>query len=227
MLVKSFGCSFIFGTDLADAGPGYPVKNADGIMTPRGSQHTWPALYAKHLGYRYDCLAQPGCGNLHIAEYVLNHSNDNALYIVGWTWIDRFDYVDPKSTRWNAIRPVDTTSVAQTYYRDLHSQYRDKLTSLIHAKIVIDTLKEKGHPFIMTYMDDLMFEADYRTGNAVVDLQKYVRPYMTRFEDKDFLTWSRCHGYPESPGWHPLEQAHAQAADYIIETFDKKNTNAR
>jgi hypothetical protein len=35
-------------------------------------------------------------------------------------------------------------------------------------------------------------------------------------DGQTFLVWSRAQGYPESDRWHPLEQAHAQAADYWL-----------
>jgi hypothetical protein len=96
-----------------------------------------------------------------------------------------------------------------------------------NQKEIIDTLKQKGYPFIMTYMDDLTFDTRWHTTPAVVELQEYVRPYMTQFEGKSFLEWSRSNGYPETAKWHPLEQAHCAAADYIIKVFDKQNINVR
>ena len=137
MDIKSFGCSFIFGSELADQFESTP------------SRSTWPALLANHLNVGYQSYARPGIGNLQIAEQILNHLSP-ALYIIGWTWIDRFDYADSKSAQWHTILPVDTDPIAHHYYRDLHSQYRDKLTTLMNIKLVIDTLKQKDYPFIMT-----------------------------------------------------------------------------
>ena len=68
----------------------------------------------------------------------------------------------------------------------------------------------------MTFMDDLVFENAFHTSSSVLDLQNYIRPHMTQFQGKTFLEWSRNHGYPESERWHPLEQAHQAAADYMI-----------
>ena len=77
----------------------------------------------------------------------------------------------------------------------------------------------------MTYMDELLFDREYNTTLAIQALQDYVKPYMTQFEEKTFLNWSRSHGYPESANWHPLEQAHATGAELMIQAFDKQNTN--
>ena len=122
--------------------------------------------------------------------------------------------------------PVDSTDLAQVYYRDLHSEYRDKFTSLSYIRLAIDTLNQKGIPFLMTYMDRLLFDQRWHTSPAMMDLQSYVQPYMTEFENKTFLEWSRAHGYPETEAWHPLEDAHRAAGDYMIKVFDKQKTIA-
>jgi len=228
MKLKSFGCSFIFGTDLADAGTQF--KN------PLPSQQTWPAHMARHMGYDYECLARPGSGNLQIAEQVLSHAAepDPAFFVIGWTWIDRFDYTNAninngsmqsKLKNWRTIMPIDDSELAKTYYRDLHSEYRDKLVSLMQIKLIIDTLEQKQIPFLMTYMDHLLFDQRWNHTPAVVDLQKYVKPCMKDFDGKTFLEWSRSQGFAESAYWHPLEQAHQAGADVMIRAFDKQKTS--
>ena len=224
MNLKSFGCSFIFGSELADDG-------RDSLYaTP--SQLTWPAHLSRHLAKEYQCYARPGAGNLHILEQLLNQaaiSNNSDLFVVGWTWIDRFDYYPanpdtPSRSPWRTIMPVDKDLLAKTYYRELHSEYRDKFTSLSYIKLAIDTLNQKGIPFIMTYMDYLLFDQQWHTTPAVMDLQEYIKPYLTTFENKTFLEWSRSRAYPETIAWHPLEAAHAAAGEYMIKVFDKQNT---
>lgn len=227
MKLKSFGCSFIFGTDLADDGRNLPA--------PTPSNHTWPAHLARHLGLDYKCYARPGSGNLQIAERVLSHSAEDrdSFYVIGWTWIDRFDYTnstisnhpqDIKWGNWRTIMPVDETDLAKIYYKGLHSEFRDKLVSLINIKLVIDTLKQKNINFIMTYMDDLLFDKKYHVTHAVVDLQKYIWPYMTNFGNQTFLDWSRGQGFDISATLHPLEKAHESAARVIIQAVDKQKT---
>jgi hypothetical protein len=225
MMLKSFGCSFIFGTDLADDGRDLPYTIY--------SHLTWPAHLARHLGRTYDCFARPGSGNLQILEKIVNQipsSSSADLFVIGWTWIDRFDYYDsnynPKTKLppWSTIMPVDTTDLAKVYYRDLHSEYRDKFTSLSYIKLAIDTLNQKNIPFIMTYMDELLFDQRWHVTPAVTTLQDFIKPYMTTFDGQTFLDWSRANGYPESSTWHPLERAHQVAADYMIRIFDKQKT---
>ena len=114
MILKSFGCSFIFGNDLADDGRNLPRATA--------SRLTWPALMAEDLGYEYECYARPGAGNLQITERLLNQicKDEHSLFVIGWTWIDRFDYNQAKTHRWNTVMPIDTDHRATVYFRDLH-----------------------------------------------------------------------------------------------------------
>lgn len=209
MMLKSFGCSFIFGTELHDDGYGGPYA------TP--SQHTWPALLAKDLGYDYQCHARPGSGNLQILEKLLNQlTNEPTLYVIGWTWIDRFDYINPINNAWKTITPTDTDDRATYYYKNLHSQYRDKFTSLTAIKIAIDLLNAKNAKFIMTYMDDLMFETNWHLNAGVANLQQQIKPYLHNFDGDNFLEWSRKKGFPiGTRGKHPLEQAHQSAFELI------------
>jgi hypothetical protein len=223
MKLKSFGCSFIFGTDLADDGRDLPI--------PTASNLTWPALLASKNNYNYECLARPGSGNLQIAERVLSHQLDDepTFFIIGWTWIDRFDYrnstisnnpIAAKWANWRTLMPIDDGPLAKTYYQGIHSEFQDKLCSLMYIKLTIDTLNQKRIPFLMTYMDDLLFCQKWNYTPAMIDLQNFVRPYMTDFQGQTFLEWSRTNHFPESAAWHPLEQAHQAGFELIKSQFD-------
>ena len=224
MNLKSFGCSFIFGSELSDDG-----KN--GLYTT-GSRLTWPAHFARHLGYDYLTYARPGSGNLQIAETVLSHlaTNEQAFFVINWTYIDRFDYVNVNNPTkwpgmpWSTIRPGDTTDVANTYYKNLHSEIRDKLATLMSVRLVIDTLKQKGCLFIMTYMDELMLDQRWNITPAIIDLQNYIRLHMTTFEGMNFQQWSKKNGHAITDIGHPLESAHAAAGKLMIKVFDTQNT---
>lgn len=223
MVLKSFGCSFIFGSDLADDGLGTPYA--------KPSQLTWPSLLAQDLGYEYQCYARPGSGNLRILEKILSIATQGpAFFVIGWSWIDRFDYtVDPTGKDhiydlaaknvWRTVMPIDTDNRANVYYRNLHSQYRDKLSTLTYIKTAIDVLQQKDISFIMTYMDELIFETEWHANSAIIYLQDYIRPHMTRFEGRTFLDWSKEKGFPISETLHPLEPAH-QAAFELIKSYN-------
>jgi len=223
MNLKSFGCSFIYGTDLSDC--------QDSVSY---SRLTWPSLLSQHLGYDYRCYARPGIGNLRILEKVLSQANDSAVgdvFVIGWTWIDRFDYtVVPPETcpdydaagldQWKTILPADKSKLSQVYYRDVHSQYRDKLVSLTYIKTAIDTLKQKNYPFIMTFMDNLIFETRWHLTPAIAELLDYVQPYMSTFDGKTFLEFSEEKKFPISRTLHPLKDAHQAAFELIKPELD-------
>lgn len=218
MILKSFGCSFIFGTDLADDGRNGPYA--------RGSNLSWPALLAKDLGYVYQTYARPGSGNLQILERMLNQCcvDEPAVFVIGWTYIDRFDYLKKDyeqwpGSPWKTVLPLEENDLAKTYYKHLNSQLQDKLCSLIYIKTAIDTLQQKKIPFVMTYIDPLIFETEWHCNPAVAELQNYVKPYMTTFEGRTFLEFTRSNGFPISSTSHPLEQAH-QAASQVIKSYN-------
>jgi hypothetical protein len=215
MKLKSFGCSFIFGSELADDGRDKPYA------TP--SQLTWPAHLASHLNYNYECYARPGSGNLQILEHILNESANNTqdLFVVGWTWIDRFDYYDINDVKqyhysnWKTVLPMQETAIADSYYRNFHAQYKDKFTTLVYIRAAIDLLNQKKIPFIMTNIDNLIFETEWHVADAVLDLQRYISPYITSFDNKPFLEWSQDNKFPISDAAHPLDEAHKKAAKLI------------
>jgi hypothetical protein len=210
MILKSFGCSFIFGSELHDDGYNGPYA------TP--SQHTWPALLAKDMSYEYQCHARPGSGNLQILERLLNQLETGPidLCVIGWTWIDRFDYNNPLNDQWQTITPTDTNKNAEFYYRNLHSQYRDKFTNLTAIKTGIDELERRRIKFIMTYMDDLLFETKWHSTAATINLQNHIKPHLHNFDGDNFLEWSCKKGFPiGNRGKHPLESAHRAAFELV------------
>jgi len=219
MKLKSFGCSFIFGTDLPDDGRNGPYAT--------GSRLTWPALIADHFGYKYETYARPGAGNLQILERLLCQIDpaDPAIYVIGWTYIDRFDYVDEKlatpwpGTKWRTIVPIDTDGVAETYFRHLHSEYSDKLRSLLYIRTALDILRGAGCEFVMTYQDPLMLCRQWHTTKGSALLLDEIEPWLKAFDGKPFLAWSRSKGFDISDVEHPLEDAHRAAADLVLENW--------
>lgn len=224
MIIKSFGCSFIFGTDLSDARP-------DWI----GQQHsllTWPALLAKKLGYQYQCHAHGGAGNLCILNRLLVHlaHNEDAMFIVNWTYIDRFDYRDVNGgplgmNDWKQIRPGDDSKLAVTYFQHLHSEHRDKITSLMAINAALDILLQQDRKFIMTNMDDLLFDQKYNVDPGIKLLQNKIKPYITTFQGQNFLSWSDSKGFAISDTSHPLEQAHSEASEYMSQIIQIGKNN--
>jgi hypothetical protein len=69
-----------------------------------------------------------------------------------------------------------------------------------------------------------MLDKQYHTTPAITDLQDYINPHMTTFEDMNFQQWSKKNGYPITDIGHPLESAHAAAGQLMIKVFDTQNT---
>ena len=75
----------------------------------------------------------------------------------------------------------------------------------------------------MTYMDDLLFETvnpKWHPPDAVAYLQQLVRSHLHDFAGQNFLDWSRSNRFEVSAAWHPLEQAHAAAAELMAPKID-------
>lgn len=222
MMLKSFGCSFIFGSDLSDDISKNMFNWTNDAIYIRPSQLTWPALLAKHYNYEYLSRALPGIGNLQILESILKEipiSNSNDLFVIQWTWIDRFDYENINRTDrdnfWNTILPQEQKKVADWYFKHIHSQYRDKLTTLIYIKTALDALQQNNIPFIITNLDDLIFENIWHSNSAIEYLQNCVKPHVTRFDGLNFFEWAIKKEFKMSEDRHLLDDAHFAAYELI------------
>jgi len=116
--------------------------------------------------------------------------------------------------------PIDETEVATNYFRHLHSEYADKMRSLVYIKTAIDSLKQNDCQFVMTFMDPLISCQKWHNTHATLDLQRYVEPYLSDFAGKTFLQWSRDLDFEISFNDHPLEDAHRAAADLVLANWN-------
>jgi hypothetical protein len=215
--IISFGCSITFGTDLPDSNPMGEF--------PTSSQLTWPALVAKNLGLPYETWAKGGSGNLSILDRLLNYLyyNSNDIFLINWTFIDRFDYSDPNGHHFDkghndylTIRPGDSDQKNDFYFRNLHSEFRDKLTNLIYIKTAVNALRSEKARFIMTAIDDLLWCQKWHAPPHMVKLQNEISPDITNFEGRNFLDWSNHRGFEISNTGHPLGEAHQSACEIIM-----------
>ena len=224
MKLKSFGCSFIYGSELQ-----VNLKENNCIGDPL-SYDTWPSLVADHYQFEFENYAWPGIGNLRILEQVLSQSEleDPAFFIIGWTWLDRFDFIDPLDETWDTLRPGGDTDLHKMHYKHFYHQYHTMLTNASYISTAINVLNSKNIPFCMTLMDNTLFDPidpAWQDPYALRILQRSIKPYITWFDDMDFLSWSRENNYPISEAWHPLEEAHVAAGNYMIKVFDTQNTS--
>lgn len=225
-MLKSFGCSFIFGNDLSDDGRDQQCATASAL--------TWPALLAQQNDLPYVCYAKGGAGNFLIMDRALKHigAGGDDVYVIGWTWSSRFDYNLQAhhlpngfterfhQFEWQTITPTDDHDLARIYYRDIQSEYRDVLASLSQMLTVLTVLHAKRLRYVMTNLDPILFDQRWRIFPGVTALQQAVKPYITDFDGQDFLTWSRNQGFDISANLHPLEPAHAAAAGLLAARFD-------
>ena len=207
--LKSFGCSFIYGSDLDDCSDYQP------------SQKTWPALIAKELNFKYECHAAPGQGNFKIYCDILANSNLNAdsIYMINWTWIDRFDYVSSANETWQTLRPAQENFIQDFYYRNLHGQLQDMITSATWIVAAAEHLRSLNCSFVMTYMDHNLLatvDPNWHNPKYLETLQHKLKNILTNFKGKNFLEWSQENGHAVSNRWHPLEAAHTAAANYWL-----------
>jgi hypothetical protein len=213
MQLKSFGCSFVYGTDLSDCND----YNC--------SLLTWPALISKQLNFDYQCVAVPGQGNFKIYCDILVNSelNEDSVFLINWTWIDRYDYIDHQE-RWQTLRPADENQLQKFYYQNLHSQLHDMIADCTYILAAAEHLQKLKIPYIMTYMDDLLFETinpSWHNPKYVTSLQHDLSKVLKNFNGVNFLTWSKNNNFNISSRWHPLDAAHQAAADYWLPAVEQ------
>lgn len=210
MTIHSFGCSFVFGSDLDPS-----------LKPDQASDRAWPACLAHLRQQAYLCHAYPGIGNLQIAQSIFDCVfQPNDIAVISWTWIDRFDQRDYPGA-WYTIRPDNPSGPAKLYYRDLHSQYRDQLTNLLYVHSVQQYLKSQNIAYIMTYMDRLLWQTVWHRETAIDNLVALTQPLTFDFDGRTFLEWSQDHGYDISENLHPLASAHQHAAEYVNSIWDR------
>ena len=209
MKLKSFGCSFIWGSELPDV----PIPGHG------HSELTWPARLSRELNMPYECHAWPGRGNFFIAKQVLDQLTTTTpeFYVINWTWIDRFDFVEIENKdQWQTLRPGQGNHPhGDFYYRNLHSELQDKLHSLQSIKLVALELLAARQPFIMTYMDDLIFDQRWHTTPSMLTQQEFLKPLMLHWhmtdrvpETMNWAQWAVQHGHPITASNHLLESGH-------------------
>lgn len=207
--LKSFGCSFFYGSELRDVGLEYDLQP---------SNSTWPALIAKKLNIDHECYAVPGQGNFKIYCDILANSSfdDNSIYVINWTWIDRHDYINSQE-QWHTLRPAQENQLQEFYYKNLHSQLHDMISNASWIVSAAEHLKSLNCNFVMTYMDHNLLvpiDPDWHDPRYLKVLQQKLKHLLVDFDGLNFLDWARQNHYPIGTQWHPLEAAHQAAADH-------------
>ena len=251
----AFGDSFIWGSELSDSLDNFYdidnmskkqkailLKNKAGPFSENGfenlykspnacySKNTWSALLAEHLKLAYICHAKPGCSNETILrkliQYIPNISS-NDFVVINWTYIDRWDFVDPTAlpidTQWTTITPTNKnkSSFEKFYFKYIQSELLYKWESLRNILLAIKVLKEKNIKFLMTCNDKLILDQTYHAPSYIKNIQAEIVDYIIWFEELGFDDWCTKHKFPRGKeNNHPLEEAHIAAFEYIKENYD-------
>ena len=217
MILGAFGDSFIYGSDLQDC------------TDTTASLSTWSALLANNINMHYECNARPGIGNQQILNSLLDNIGNYDFYIISWTWIDRHDYINTVTDTWQTVRPtLDNKQIDKFYYKHLHSELQDKQTTLGIIYQAISLLESHNCNYLMTYMDPLMLDKQWHCPPGVALLQNKIKSKLSTFDESTFLEWAKTNNYTISELWHPLEQAHVKAAEYMLPVVSRLlNTHAK
>jgi hypothetical protein len=221
--IVTFGDSFIFGSELAD--------NHNG-------RKAWPGLIANELGLEYETRAVPGCGNENIArqvlEYFSNNNKHDVLAVINWTWAIRYDFYLMPSELWitlgptcvprklDSFVPVSEAERIIGFYQDYlgKSTTWDRYRSLMPMYATQQYLSTNNITNIQNYMDYSMFDTEFHAPDYIQELQNLTKIQMTDWDGMNFLDWCKSKNFDITTiGWHPLEQAHAAAAEFWKERY--------
>jgi hypothetical protein len=236
--VRVYGDSFTWGTDLKDAlsakeyqkiynpdqGPREQRLHDEGLVSnwKPYSRKTWPILLANHLNLPHLNISRPGYSNQAIARRVLksfrNHIDADTLVILGWTWINRWDFYDVHKNEWTVLRPSgsDNKEFNDIYFKYMQSELWDKWESLKCISLIHGILKQHNVRFIATCIDPLLLNKVHHSEEYIDILQDEMSADLTWFDNKGFYDWSKENNFQISnEGGHPLEEAHQSAFEYV------------
>ena len=226
MKIGAFGDSFIYGSDLSDCC--HKFQPGDDIASMH-SHLTWPALVAQRLNYTYHCHAMPGIGNQQILNSLLDNIGNYDFYIISWSWIDRYDYLNTTTDLWQTVRPsLDSKQIDEFYYKHLHSELSDKQRTLGIIYQAISLLKDLNCKYLMTYQDPLMLDQQWHCPCNVKLLQSKIKNNLNTINGMTFLEWAESNQMEISDNLHPLEESHQKAAEYWLPAVNTLlNTHAK
>jgi hypothetical protein len=190
------------------------------------SYKTWPALLAHHQGKEYLCHAKGGASNDQITRLIYNYVNEfniNDLIVINWTWIDRIEVHNPENNptrQWEQINPHSTSEHAKLYYKHFFSELSSKYNTLKDIIAIKNLLTLKNIPYLMTSVDELTVDTKWHIPDYVLNIQNEVKDDIIWFENKGFYNWAKDKGFKISDTWHPLEEAHQAAFEYIRDNYD-------
>jgi len=212
----AFGDSFTWGSELQDV-----IVNKD----TKPSTYTWPALLSNACNLKYKCFAKPGASNQTILRTILskilNITADDTV-VINWTWINRWDFYDLDTNKWNTVRPAsnEITKFDQLYYKFFQSELWDKLETLKTIALIHKMLNDNNINFISTIIDKLVIDKKYHAPAYITILQDEIRNDFFNFDDCGFYEWAKNNNFPIGKNNHPLEEAHQSAFEYVLKNYE-------
>lgn len=200
MKIRSYGCSFLDGSELENP------------------KLTWPARIANTLALEHVNHAEGGSGNFRILHRILENTASKDLCFVNWTYTDRFCYRNWQNETYSTLLPTGDNELSKNYFKNIYGQYHAIFMSLVAIKTAIDFLLCNKNAFIMTFMDHtLLAPVDnwWNNPTAVTGLQNYVRNFLYTWRGKNFIEWAQINQFPISDQYHPLDLAHEAAANFF------------
>lgn len=230
----AFGDSFTWGSDMGDTMRHFewekmPLewqKRPENRFYNLYSRRTWQAKLAEHKGLEYRCLAEQGCSNQSIVRKFFDYIpciKEDDVVSVNFTWRDRYDFYNEEKRRWETVRPSGTedSKYFEMYYKHIQSDYWDQIESLKAINLIIDYLIINDIDFIATCIDDNIFNDPHIKKDPIIrSLTEANDDKIKWFDGMGFHKWSKVNDYPISPMWHPLEEAHEAAFDYVLKEWN-------
>lgn len=230
--VIAFGDSFTWGSDMGDtmrhyeweAMPTEWKRQAKNRFDNLYSRRTWQAKLAKMMHYDYKCYAEQGCSNQSIVRQFFKYApsiKPEDLVIVNFTWCNRYDFFNEETMKWETVRPSGTedSKYYEMYYKHIHTSYWDQIESLKAINLILDYLTVHKIDFLATCIDEKIYNDKHINDPVVETLTNANKDKIKWFDGLGFYEWSKVNNYPISPMWHPLEEAHEAAFNYILENW--------
>jgi hypothetical protein len=107
-------------------------------------------------------------------------SKKEDIFVINWSWLDRFDFIDPVHEHWCTLRPGDNSDIHRLYYKNFYNQYHTMIINASYISSTISLLKKYNLKFIMSLIDTTLFDVVdplWQDPKSISLLQKEIKPY--------------------------------------------------
>jgi hypothetical protein len=183
----TFGCSYTADYEL-DGGKYDELYNIRGGNFP----DVWSKVLAKKLNFELNNFGKGGVGNDFIFNQICKNFKQfkkNDIVIVGWSYINRYKWVDFNSNLW-AMANCSMCAVSKENNQIIHDEMSFNRTHPLYVEEVYDYMK------LIDYLSEQIgFDLYYWSGdcNLIYPIPKSER------QDKKFLISNLVGEYKETP----------------------------